>query len=162
MRRKHWILVATGGAIAVIAGLVVGKMYFFPESSTRLNEAAPEEAQLLSTGSFSGKTGHHVSGTVKILQSGDGFFLRFENYNQTQGPDVFVYLTREPNPTSTSQVEGGLRVLLDSGADGGESTKVGTFNQALPANFDPAMYRGVAIWCDQFNVLFGNAALAPP
>lgn len=161
-RRTLWIL---GGTVAGVmaVGAVLAAPLFLPEKAQRVNEAMPQgatEGTVLKQGTFEGKTGHHVSGTVKIVRIGNEHYLRFEDYQQTQGPDVFVYVTPGADPDSKSEVKAGLRVLIEGGADGGESTKVGNFHQKLPDGFDPSPYNGVGIWCDRFSVAFGAATLS--
>ena len=156
-------LVVVGVVVALVAvGGFLASDLFLPEQSTTVNEApVPADATAVKSGTFSGAdAAHDVSGTVTLYQDGDGYFLRFENYQQTQGPDVFVYLTPAENPETSADVEAGTKVLVDGGADGGESTKEGTFTQRLPADFDPGRYDGVSIWCDDFSVPFGSASLS--
>ena len=163
-RQSRWSIVAFVVIVLLAGGFVLAQTFFLPEKATKVDEAMPlsmDSTSVVKTGTFSGKTGHHVSGTVKVIQMGNDYYLRFENYEQTQGPDVFVYVTPSPDPDSRSEIDAGLRVLVDGGADGGESTKTGNFNQKLPPNFDPAMYEGVGIWCDNFSVPFGSAVLGP-
>lgn len=157
------VLFATAAAILLALGAYVAVEYFLPERSVGVNEGPPAgDVTVLKVGSFRGATGHTVEGTVKLLRVGNAHYLRFENYTQTQGPDVFVFLTREGHAGSTEDVTSGLKVPLEGGPDGGEIVKEGNFNQRLPADFDPSRYGGVAIWCEQYAVLFGNAALTPP
>jgi hypothetical protein len=52
-----------------------------------------------------------------------------------------------------------VKVRIEGGADGGESTKEGSFNQRLPESLDPSAYSGVGVWCDRFGVPFGYASL---
>ncbi|WP_458207051.1 DM13 domain-containing protein [Haladaptatus sp. NG-SE-30] len=162
MKRRSLLLVG----LTVIGVLAVGYAvsgYFLPEQSTIVDEPAASDgsAQVLKQGSFSGKAGHQVSGTVSLHQDADGYYLRFENYQQTQGPDVYVYLTEASDPDTNAEIRAGQKVLIDGGAEGGESTKEGTFTQRLPADLDPARYDGVAIWCDRFSTPFGSAPLDP-
>lgn len=161
-RATKWSLLGIGIVLLLVVGFVVAERYFFPEKATRVNEAAPQGTQVLKMGSFEGKAGHHVSGTVKLLRVDDVYYLRFENYEQTQGPDVFVYLTPSDSPDSKNEIQQGIKVLIDGGADGGESTKTGNFNQRLPDDFQPDVYHGVGIWCENFSVPFGAASLASP
>jgi Electron transfer DM13 len=153
------------GIIAIIFVVVGGPLVadiFLPEQSTTVSEAAvPADATAIKTGTFSGAdAAHDVSGTVTLYRDSDGHFLRFQAYQQTQGPDVFVYLTLAANPETKADIEAGTKVRIDGGADGGESTKEGTFTQRLPADFEPAVYNGVSIWCDDFSVPFGSATLS--
>ncbi|PSP71888.1 hypothetical protein BRC86_14190 [Halobacteriales archaeon QS_3_64_16] len=148
----------------VTAGVVVAVELFAPEQATQVDESAAaagvsSSARVLETGTFSGKTGHQVAGTVTVFRDGTGYYLRFENYSQTQGPDVFVYLTPAGDPETTEEVEAGRKIRIDGGADGGESTKEGTFAQRLLDDVDPTQYNGVSIWCEDFGVPFGSATL---
>lgn len=159
---KGRIILWVAAALLVVAVLaVVADRYFLPEGSDRVDEdlAEPEAATVLRSGTFQGDTGHHVSGTVELIELNGTHYLRFQDYEQTSGPDVYVYLTEQGDTDDADEVEAGLRVLIDGGRDGGESTKVGNFLQRLPSDFDPARYNGVTIWCDQFNVRFGYAEL---
>ncbi len=158
MKRIAIVLVLVA---ALGVGYVIADTYFLPESSTTVSEAptASGSAVEMASGTFSGKAGHQVSGTVRLEQDDDGFFLRFEDYQQTQGPDVYVYLTPAEDPDTVSEISAGRKILIDGGADGGESTKEGTFVQRLPADIDIDRYNGVAIWCDRFSTPFGSAPL---
>ncbi|WP_101296229.1 DM13 domain-containing protein [Halegenticoccus soli] len=157
---RRTILVGALAVVLVAAGGVFAAELFVPERVTAVDESpVGDDAEALKTGTFVGKAGHDVSGTVTLYRDGDGYFLLFEEYEQTQGPDVFVYLTPSSDPDTGEEVAAGTRVLVDGGADGGESTKVGTFVQRLPDDVDPNEYDGVSIWCDRFGVPFGAAAL---
>lgn len=162
MKRRTWIIAGAAAVVLGIVALIVVRAYFWPEQATRANDAAPEGATIVATGAFAGAGDgvHHVSGTAKILRVGESYVLRFEDYDQTQGPDVFVYLTTSAAPSSKSEIESGLRILIQGGAEGGESTKEGSFQQPLPAGFAPEKYHGIAIWCDRFDTLFGRAELS--
>jgi len=161
MRRRTWYLLGAAAALAVVAG-AFALPYFLPEEGRTVREDAPIAVvgtEVLGQGSFRGEAGHHVSGTVKLLLVDGVAYLRFENYSQTQGPDVYVYLTPSAMPDTNEEVQAGVRILLDGGAGAGESTQEGDFNQRLPDGLDLASFRGVAVWCDRFNVPFGYATL---
>lgn len=157
------------GGIAVVAvallAAAVGVPLFLPESSTSVDEPVgasdAADRKVLASGTFTGKAGHTVAGQVSLVEDADGYLLRFEDYGQTPGPDVYIYLTPSADPDTASEINAGEKILIDGGADGGESTKVGTFEQRLPADFDPSGYHGVAVWCDRFATPFGTAPLEP-
>jgi hypothetical protein len=158
-------LVVGGGAVVVallVAVAVIGPSDFFlPEQSTLVQEgAAATGDEVLKRGTFVGAAGHDVSGTVLLMRDDAGLYLRFENYSQQQGPDVFVYVTPSETPDTTSEIDAGTRVLIDGGADGGESTKEGTFSQRLPEGVTAEAIGGVGIWCDRFATPFGYAELS--
>lgn len=151
---------AGGLGVAAVAG-VVGWELFAPETATQLEEdPSADGAEVLKQGEWVGKDGHDVSGTVALVATGDGHALRFRDYQQTQGPDVFIYVTPAEDPETSEEIAAGTKVLLDGGADGGESTLEGDFTQALPDSVDPAAINGVSSWCDRFSVPFGAATLS--
>lgn len=148
---------------------------FLPERTQTLDEDAPggqpedpdataaetmTGSTVLGEGSWQGKAGHSASGTVQLLQVGERHYLRFIDYEMTSGPMVYLYLTPSDEADSEAEIDAGVRILIDGGADGGEATKRGTFNQLLPAGLDVSTYHGVAAWCDDFSVPFATAALA--
>jgi hypothetical protein len=158
-------LLVGAGAVAVALLLAVALIgpsdFFLPEQSTLVQEgAATAGDEVLSRGTFVGTAGHDVSGAVLLMRDDAGLYLRFENYSQQQGPDVFVYVTPSETPDTTSEIDAGTRVLVDGGADGGESTKEGTFTQRLPEGVTAEEIGGVGIWCDQFATPFGYAELS--
>lgn len=164
MTNRRTLLLA-GGAVAVvtfvIAVIIIGPSDFFlPEESTQVEETPMEGGDVVNRGSFVGAAGHDVSGTVLLMRDAEGLYLRFENYSQTQGPDVFVYVTPSSTPDTQAEIAAGTKILIDGGADGGESTKEGTFTQRLPESVSASNISGVGIWCDQFDTPFGYAELS--
>jgi hypothetical protein len=169
---RRTFLGAVGGGAALLGGGVVAAELFAPErataveddrtnASTRSGAATPAStATVLQSGRFEGKAGHRCSGTVELAEDAAGLFLQFRDYDQTQGPDVYCYLTPAADPDTRSEVDAGTRVRIDGGADGGELTKTGTFAQALPDGVDPETVNGVAVWCDRFSTPFGAATLS--
>lgn len=159
MRRRKLLLGAGGVGVAAVAG-VTGWELFAPETSTQRDEQTGDGVEVLKRGKWAGKDGHAVSGTVALVAVGGGHALRFRDYEQTQGPDVFIYVTPAEDPDTSDEIADGTKVLLEGGADGGESTLEGDFTQVLPKAVDPAAVTGVAAWCDRFSVPFGAATLS--
>ena len=165
-------------AVAAVAGAWAYTMWFAPESSTVANEPLPElrdgsqpspdagrEPVPLRSGTFHGADDFHFArGTVDLHQAENGsFILRFEGYDAREGPDVYLYLTRNAGDDSASEVEGqGVRLRVPGGEGDGRATVRGSFNVFVPVGLDPLAYGGVAIWCDDFNHFFGHAALGAP
>jgi|AntRauTorcE11898_2_1112593.scaffolds.fasta_scaffold02068_2 hypothetical protein len=116
-------------------------------------------ATVLKTGEFVGKDNHECSGTVEVARDDDGTFLQFREYEQTQGPDVYCYVTPDPDPDTSAEIDAGTKVRIDDGADDGEMTKTGTFSQSLSPEVDVDGAMGVGVWCDDFSVPFGAATL---
>lgn len=98
---------------------------------------------------------HRGSGEGVLYELGAGeHLLRLEGFEVTNGPDLYVYLSAHPAPRSSEQLhEGGaLEVARLKG-------NLGNQNYELPADFDPALYRSVVIYCKQFSVIFTTAEL---
>ncbi len=165
MTRRRTLVI--GGVVVVVLIFVVALVvigpsdFFLPEQASQVDETPMiEGAEVVKRGSFVGTAGHTVSGTVLLLRDDEGLYLQFRNYSQTQGPDVFVYVTPAATPDTTAEIRAGTKVRIDGGADNGESTKEGTFTQRLPAGVTAADIGGVGIWCDRFSTPFGYAELS--
>lgn len=95
---------------------------------------------------------HNAEGTAKVLDLKDGMserVLRFEEFRSTNGPDLYVYLSKDAR-----SIDGGY---IDLGRLKGN---VGNQNYEIPHEADLHEYSYVLIWCKQFSVLFGYANLA--
>lgn len=112
-------------------------------------EAAP---QTLFQGSFVGVDFvHKGSGTARIIQDGVKRYLRLENFEVTNGPDLYVYL-------SESQTPGNDLKSLDKYINLGRlKGNIGDQNYEIPDPFQE--YNSVVIWCQKFGVLFTYAII---
>jgi hypothetical protein len=101
---------------------------------------------------------HETTGTVRVIQLSDGTRqLALENLSTTNGPDVHVWLSAGP------VVEGfdgwftaGGHPYVDLGMIKGNQ---GNQVYDIPADVDLSAYPSVDLWCVQFAVSFGAAAL---
>jgi hypothetical protein len=109
----------------------------------------------VATGTFFGADRFHEGeGTAVILQLNDQQVLRFEQFRVTNGPDLHVILSKNPNPTNSSD-------LGDDYIDLGQlKGNVGSQNYELPTNLDLSEYQSVVIYCMPFHVLFASATLS--
>lgn len=115
---------------------------------------APAEWVIASQGSFVDADSFHMgSGTATIYQQGDQNVLRFENFEVTNGPDLHVILSKNPNPTNRD----------DLGSDhidlGSLKGNLGSQNYDIPAGLDLTQYQSVVIYCMPFHVVFSVATL---
>ncbi len=102
------------------------------------------------SGSFVSRS-HDTSGQAIVLGDGSGQrFLRFENFETSNGPDVNVYLVN-------SSVDG-VSDFVDLGNLKGN---VGAQNYEIPVGVDLAVYDTVIVWCVRFAENFGDAVLTP-
>jgi hypothetical protein len=114
----------------------------------------PPEPEVLAMGSFQSLE-HSTSGTAKILELADGsLYLRFEDLDTSNGPDLRVYLSEIP--ASDDWHAYGER-YLDLGALKGNR---GSQNYAIPEGTDLSRFKSAVVWCRRFTVGFGVAGLA--
>ena len=108
---------------------------------------------LVSSGELMGTDAFHTgSGDVLLVIDPNGnVILRFQEYAVQNGPDLFVYLTPDP--------EGDVHA--DGAVDLGEIRATNGFvNYEVPADVDPASFRAAVIYCRAFSVTFAAAVLA--
>lgn len=174
-RRVLWVT----GAIAAAAGVFV-LLWFEPHKlfiEETVDEAPPSVAPyaepgrpttrgpsrgtpvgplILAEGEFQ-RLEHPTSGTASLLELSDGNrYLRFEDLDTSNGPDLRVYLSEIP--ASDDWHAYGER-YLDLGALKGNR---GDQNYEIPAGADLSRYRSAVIWCRRFTVGFGVAPLDRP
>lgn len=102
------------------------------------------------SGSFVSRN-HPTEGTAIVLGNGSGQrFLRFEQFETDNGPDLKVYLV--------NSAAGGVADHVSLGALKGN---IGDQNYEIPVGVDLAVYDTVLIWCERFSSPFGEATLSP-
>ena len=113
----------------------------------------PSPPAVLARGVFrDGDPGHNGSGIAKIIRTADGaLVLRFEDFSVTNGPDVFVILSVDPD---------GDRSSAGAGTNLGSLRATdGNINYPIPPGTDVAPFRSVIVYCRQFNVVMARATL---
>lgn len=114
---------------------------------------APAEPQELARGSFRG-IAHEGSGTAIALDvPGRGRFVRFEDFEVFNGPDLRVYLSAAKASAPESAFDDDF---VDLGPLKGN---VGNQNYEVPGKVDLSEYRSVVVWCRRFSVAFASASL---
>ncbi len=113
-----------------------------------------QEPSTTLTGNFVGAGDgiHNAEGVARILAVNDGNtehrILRLENFKSTNGPDLYVYLSKDSRRISDGYIE--LATLEGN---------IGNQNYDIPDDVNLEEYSHVLIWCKQFSVLFGYADL---
>ena len=104
---------------------------------------------VLATGEFrDGEPGHFGRGNVRIGRDPAGtLFLVFENFSVTNGPDLHVILSGDPNGSGSGLDLGALRATD------------GNFNYEIPAGTNVDDIQSVTIWCKSFPTIFAVATL---
>ena len=90
------------------------------------------------------KSAHDVEGTASIVQSDGKTYLRFENLNTINGPDLRIYLSQARDNSDYIDL-GSIRATQ------------GNVNYQIPIGTDIAKYHYALIWCRTFHVLFSFA-----
>lgn len=119
----------------------------------------PSGPVLVSSGDFISHE-HETSGTASIVRHPDGSYqLVLENLETSNGPDVRVWLSAGP----VMEGRAGWFTAGDHEHIDIAPLKGNRGNQVydLPADFDPSSWPTVDLWCDDFSVSFGAAALTP-
>jgi hypothetical protein len=150
MQKKILITFAIVAAIAIPIGIYTISPLFI---SATVNEplpgttSVPVQKQL--SGIFMGAHDgfHNAEGNVKVVSLTDGSkILRLENFKSTNGPNVHVYLSTDKHATD----------YVDLGK---LKANNGNQNYNIPSGTDITKHNIVLLWCKDFSVLFGSAAL---
>ena len=115
------------------------------EDMNDMMDSSETSVDIIKSGSFDGLAGHYAEGLAKIIQVGDTTYLRFENFEVTNGPDLRVYLT------SDGDIHNGIHLDKLKGSKGDQNY--------LLENIDVETYDTVVVYCQPFGVYFGEAEL---
>lgn len=113
------------------------------------------EIMSIAMGEFIGRS-HPGTGQALVLSDGsEQRFLRFENFETDNGPDVDVYLV------AGSSTDGDAGAFDDDFVDLGDlKGNVGPQNYEIPVDVDLDRYDTVVVWCVRFGVAFTAADLS--
>jgi hypothetical protein len=109
------------------------------------------EPHVTHEGEFQGADDFHFGrGKALLIETAPGqYTLRFEEFSVQNGPDLFVYLS--PNPDGFDDAAINL---------GGLKATDGAFNYDIPPGTDVSQFKSAVVWCRQFSVLFAWATLS--
>ncbi len=139
--------------IAVIVAALFGFLYYtispifntitVNDDMPRLNALSSSTTEAMNMKAYPviGTVGHPAEGIVRLIDSSEGKVIRYENYKTLNGPDLFVYLSKDLDAedfVSLGEIRG----------------TEGNINYLIPEGIDLAEYRYVLTWCKQFGVLF--------
>jgi peptide methionine sulfoxide reductase msrA/msrB len=141
--------------VLLVGGYQITTSFLFPPSIV-IHDAIPitqdsvhEKSQMLTVKKVfpvSQTIGHPATGTLHVLQDDTTTVLRYENYKTINGPDLFVYLSKDLDATD----------IVDLGHVKGTE---GDINYEIPHGVEITEYRYVLTWCKQFGVLFNYVDL---
>ncbi len=103
------------------------------------------EGELIETGSFTGQSGHTVSGEFQIIKKGEIHYLVLQDNFQFDGaPDPKIGFSKNDEFSEDTLFSG---LNLDEGKQ----------IYRLPFDFNPDQYDEVTLWCDKFNADLAEA-----
>jgi hypothetical protein len=112
--------------------------------------------EILARGSFR-PLEHGASGEALIVRLADGSrYLRLEDLNVSNGPDLRVYLSVLPASDDWYVYDDDEYVDL-----GDLKGNIGSQNYRLPEDLDLSRFKSAVVWCRRFSVGFAVAPLDP-
>lgn len=112
-----------------------------------LDDMTDDEAIELQAGVFMNGPYGNVKGNAQIFQNQDGTFdLKLADFNTSNGPDLYVYLSKEIMPVNFISL-------------GKIKSTNGNQVYAIPGTPDFNEYKYVCIHCKEYNHLFGYALI---
>jgi len=167
----------TGVAMLSAVGVLVFVLVYFQPQKLVIDDRVSEPLPSLASGAGSGtddgaaadgKQGepaietlsrgdfqsfeHSTTGQARVIRLADGSrFLRFEQFETSNGPDLRVYLSATP-------AEGPGETFDDDYVEVGElKGNIGDQNYSIPADVELGRLRSAVVWCERFSVAFGAA-----
>ena len=129
-----------------------------PAASTRADPQSLDTMlpRVVASGSFGAIDGVHKGhGSASLIRLDDGPpVLRFEDFQVTNGPDLYVYLSANSAPRSSAELH--ERAAFEVGQLKGN---VGDQNYTLPADLNLDDFSSAVIYCRRFEVVFSTAEL---
>ena len=124
-------------------------------AATDVAEVPVDPIALLEGGFIDGDAFHRGDGTATVYDLGDGSrVLRFEEFEVTNGPDLRVLVTPDPNPFDHDALAAAGYTEL-----GRLKGNIGNQNYDIPPDVDTDSIGSVIIYCAPFHVIFAVATL---
>ncbi len=123
------------------------------ESATGVTTGPGSSRGVVAEGDFR-PLAHDARGTALVIEAADGnSYLRFEDFEVENGPDLKVYLSRAEADALEIELDDDIVDLGDLKGN------IGNQNYLVPRSVDLAEYRSVVVWCRRFSVGFAVAPL---
>lgn len=158
-RHPRGVVVGVVLTLAILgpAGWILGSPLFLRTElvdETPLAQAASTGATVttLAAGEWEGADDFHFgSGGARLVENADGSLtLSLEDFSVQNGPDLFVYVSPDPDGWTPDAVNLGDLKATD-----------GTFSYEIPAEVSADDIASAVVWCKAFGVLFASATLEP-
>jgi hypothetical protein len=145
-----------GGPLVVVALLPVAWFLVSPlfVRSTLVETLVPASA-VVGVGSFNEiDLVHKGRGTATVSRLPDGRLqVLLSDFSVTNGPDLYVYLSKHASPSGHAQVTDGVQL-------GKLKATEGAFGYETETPVDPEKINSVVIYCYAFRTIFSIATLA--
>jgi len=141
-------LLATGLAVVALSSVVnaTSSLATTPVKVTYVSDTVATE-QSIATGTFSGLSDHITTGNVTLEKTSTGYQLVFAaSFNLDGAPDPVVGFGNNGKYSKASKIAP-------------LSNKTGAQTYQLPADFNPAQFSEVYVYCEKFSVPLGVATL---
>jgi hypothetical protein len=138
MKKKTTSIILVAIVVMVIAFYLLSPLFIVKE----MNDSTPQGNAISQSNFIADK--HEVSGKAILINQNNLNYLRFENFETVNGPNLHIYLA-----TDTSGED-----FIDLGKI--KATK-GNVNYEIPVGTDIEKYDTVLVWCVPFKVLFSYA-----
>jgi hypothetical protein len=155
LRHRRLVGLAALGAAAVTAFVLA---YFEPQKlfvDDRVAEALPAAAAVKTPSAEAFRSYEHAtSGRARVIATAGGRrYVRFEDFETSNGPALKVYLSAAPPSGPGDRFDDRFVDLGDLKGN------IGSQNYAIPRDVRLDGYRSVVVWCKRFSVPFAAAAL---
>lgn len=152
-------------AIDLVAARLEEPVDFEEQDPQFLSEVAdPTQVVELLTGTFTTIDPIRLSGgtaTIKRLPDGRTY-VRLEELNAVNGPELHVMLTAYPRPTTREELDEMIEYEIDLGELKGNQGNQVYFITDPTFNIDNYTEGSVILYSARYNLVFSYASLAPP
>jgi hypothetical protein len=152
------VAIVVAATITVAAALFI-LLYFEPQKlflDDEVKEPLPAmtgaDTRELARGEFRGLE-HSASGRALLIEVGGERYLRFEDLDTSNGPDLRVYLSTARSGSEEDTFDDDYVELGDLKGN------VGDQNYEIPESTDLSRFRSAVVWCKRFSAGFAVAPI---
>jgi len=145
MKGKRIIYIVAGVLFTAFAYYTISPLFI----TVTVDESVPGSSGVREQSppiTVTGTSGHPASGTVRVIDAEGKKYIRYENYQTINGPDIYVYLSKDlaaKDFVSLGRVKG----------------TEGNINYEIPPDINIDEYPYILTWCKAFGVLFNYAKI---
>lgn len=154
MEKRLWSIIIVMLVLGVPTIWLVGSPLFI-DRTVEEKTVVVVASRVLASGHFvDADSIHKGSGSVDLIETKVGRYLRLEEFHVTNGPELHLYLAVHPQPGDRPDIV--VQGFVDLGKLKGN---VGDQNYAIPAEVEVERYQSVVIYSQSFQIIFAIAPL---